>query len=491
MATGELRERVRERLVSRRAGARRRRRRGDRDEVVRLLADAPPERGRAAPRPARARARRLRRGDDRHDARLLPGGARRPRHRRRRRARLRVRRGRRATSSRRSSTTSTCGASTAARRRRSRARRRAGSRRLAVENPAAPIEPAGRRRRCPAMRRAARRGRRATSSSGASGAPALMTYDDLLTRLHATLTGPGGAAVAARLRERYKVVLVDEFQDTDPVQWDIMRRAFGAGTLVLIGDPKQAIYAFRGADVYAYLAAARAAATHATLQVNWRSDQGLIDAYDALFGGAKLGHEGIVYREVRGGRRQPRAAADRRAGARAAARAGRAPRRAVDRAHARAATRASASAREHVAQGPRRRPRRRCSSSGAEIERRADDGTMLAREPVRPGPRRGARPHAPQRGADPRRARRGRHPRRDQRRGQRVRHAPGARLAAAARGDRAADVDDPRARAAALTPFLGWSAGARRVRGRGRRGRRSTAGCTTGRGCCASAASRR
>ena len=53
-------------------------------------------------------------------------------------------------------------------------------------------------------------------------------------------------------------MLVDEFQDTDPVQWDIMRRAFGDGgvTLVLIGDPKQAIYAFRGADVYAYLEAA-------------------------------------------------------------------------------------------------------------------------------------------------------------------------------------------------------------------------------------------
>ena len=67
---------------------------------------------------------------------------------------------------------------------------------------------------------------------------------------------------------------------------------------MLIGDPKQAIYAFRGADVYAYLDAARAAPTQATLDVNWRSDQGLIDAYDALFGGARLGHEGIVYRQV-------------------------------------------------------------------------------------------------------------------------------------------------------------------------------------------------
>jgi exodeoxyribonuclease V beta subunit len=81
-----------------------------------------------------------------------------------------------------------------------------------------------------------------------------------------------------------------------------MRLAFGEGTgstLVLIGDPKQAIYAFRGADVYAYLDAARTAGASATLDVNWRSDQGLIDAYDRMFGGARLGHEGIVYRPVR------------------------------------------------------------------------------------------------------------------------------------------------------------------------------------------------
>ena len=57
----------------------------------------------------------------------------------------------------------------------------------------------------------------------------VMTYDDLLTRLDARSPGSGGAVVAARLRARYSVVLVDEFQDTDPVQWDIMRRAFGDG----------------------------------------------------------------------------------------------------------------------------------------------------------------------------------------------------------------------------------------------------------------------
>ncbi len=129
----------------------------------------------------------------------------------------------------------------------------------------------------------------------------LITYDDLLTRLNDTLHGPAGEVGVRRLRERYRVVLVDEFQDTDPVQWSILRRAFAGGdsTLVLIGDPKQAIYAFRGADVYAYLDAAKTAGARHDLTVNWRSDQGLIDAYDALFGGAKLGHEGIVYLPVR------------------------------------------------------------------------------------------------------------------------------------------------------------------------------------------------
>ena len=89
-----------------------------------------------------------------------------------------------------------------------------------------------------------------------------------------------------------------------------MRRAFGesGSTLVLIGDPKQAIYAFRGADVYAYLEAAAAAGTKATLSTNWRSDHDLIEAYDALFADSQLGHEGIAYRTVKaaGANLQPR-----------------------------------------------------------------------------------------------------------------------------------------------------------------------------------------
>jgi exodeoxyribonuclease V beta subunit len=129
----------------------------------------------------------------------------------------------------------------------------------------------------------------------------ILTYDDLLTRLRDTLCDPDrGPAACRRLRERYRVALIDEFQDTDPVQWDIVRSAFsGEGcTLVLIGDPKQAIYAFRGADVYAYLDARRVATRRETLAVNWRSDQALLDAYDALLSGTRLGHPEIDYQRV-------------------------------------------------------------------------------------------------------------------------------------------------------------------------------------------------
>jgi exodeoxyribonuclease V beta subunit len=140
----------------------------------------------------------------------------------------------------------------------------------------------------------------------------LMTYDDLVARLNAALSGPNKQLAIDVLRRRFGVVMVDEFQDTDPDQWRILRTAFGDGatTLVLIADPKQAIYGFRGADVYAYLDAAATAACRATLPINWRSDQGLVDAIGALLSGVKLGHAGIPYRDVRAAddHQQPRLA---------------------------------------------------------------------------------------------------------------------------------------------------------------------------------------
>ena len=128
----------------------------------------------------------------------------------------------------------------------------------------------------------------------------LFTYDDMLTRLRDALTDPRhGPAAAERLRSRFRIVMVDEFQDTDPIQWEILHRAFhGHSTLILIGDPKQAIYAFRGADVYSYLDAVTRADHVRTLGTNWRSDAAVVDALEVLLGGASLGDDQIVVRPV-------------------------------------------------------------------------------------------------------------------------------------------------------------------------------------------------
>ncbi len=128
----------------------------------------------------------------------------------------------------------------------------------------------------------------------------LVTFDDLVLRLEAALLDPAtGPLACRRLREQYQVVLVDEFQDTDPAQWTILREAFhGHRTLILIGDPKQAIYAFRGADVFSYLAAAEHADVHATLPTNHRSDAPVVHGVAELLGGLQLGDPRIVVHPV-------------------------------------------------------------------------------------------------------------------------------------------------------------------------------------------------
>ena len=122
----------------------------------------------------------------------------------------------------------------------------------------------------------------------------VLDYDDLLVLLRDALVDPDtGAAAAQRVRSRYRVVMVDEFQDTDPVQWDILRTAFhGHRTLVLIGDPKQAIYRFRGADVATYLRA-RAVATTQTLHRNWRADPDVLAGLAPILTGTALGDDRI------------------------------------------------------------------------------------------------------------------------------------------------------------------------------------------------------
>lgn len=126
----------------------------------------------------------------------------------------------------------------------------------------------------------------------------ILSYDDLLSRLADALRTPDSPA-RARMYQRWSIVMVDEFQDTDPVQWQVIDRAFsGRSTVILIGDPKQAIYGFRGGDIVTYLEAARGAADRRTLSVNWRSDRALVDCLQVVLGGAELGDPDIKVRDV-------------------------------------------------------------------------------------------------------------------------------------------------------------------------------------------------
>jgi exodeoxyribonuclease V beta subunit len=116
------------------------------------------------------------------------------------------------------------------------------------------------------------------------------SFDELLTGLDRALQGGQGAGeqLAQRIRTRFPAALIDEFQDTDPVQYRIFRTIYGQGgkeALFLIGDPKQAIYAFRGADIHAYLeAAGQAASEKHTMATNWRADRKMVAALNALYG---------------------------------------------------------------------------------------------------------------------------------------------------------------------------------------------------------------
>ncbi len=112
-----------------------------------------------------------------------------------------------------------------------------------------------------------------------------LSYDDLLVNLQTALLAPGGNVLAERLRCDYAAVLLDEFQDTDPVQYEIFRTIYAdtEQPVFMVGDPKQAIYSFRGADIFAYLGARADAACKYTLDRNHRSVPGLVNAVNALF----------------------------------------------------------------------------------------------------------------------------------------------------------------------------------------------------------------
>ncbi len=126
------------------------------------------------------------------------------------------------------------------------------------------------------------------------------TFNDLLLRTADVLGPHGDAAIADAFRTRFKIAIIDEAQDTDQLQWEIFRAAFNANEterkLVTVGDPKQAIYRFRGADVEAYLSN-RDDTKVQTLTRNWRSDARLIKALNAVFKNETFG-DGISYLTV-------------------------------------------------------------------------------------------------------------------------------------------------------------------------------------------------
>ena len=125
----------------------------------------------------------------------------------------------------------------------------------------------------------------------------ICSFDDLLYSLEQALKN--SESLRRLVAARYPVAMIDEFQDTDPIQYAIFRHIYGRGRkrgsdhdlpprLILIGDPKQAIYAFRGADIFAYLQAARESGDQRyTISVNWRADRGMLEAVNALFRGAQ------------------------------------------------------------------------------------------------------------------------------------------------------------------------------------------------------------
>ncbi|MCK6685682.1 MAG: UvrD-helicase domain-containing protein [Thermoanaerobaculia bacterium] len=120
-------------------------------------------------------------------------------------------------------------------------------------------------------------------------------YQDMLDLVAESLDGPFGEELKRVLRERYSAVLVDEFQDTDAVQWKVFSKVFlqseARHRLYVIGDPKQAIYGFRGASVETYRAACEemkeitGESGEHRLEKNFRSSPSMIDALNTFFGG--------------------------------------------------------------------------------------------------------------------------------------------------------------------------------------------------------------
>ncbi|MGP5326124.1 exodeoxyribonuclease V subunit beta [Vreelandella titanicae] len=135
-----------------------------------------------------------------------------------------------------------------------------------------------------------------------------MGPNDLLTHLDRALKGPNKEALAAQIQRQFPVALIDEFQDTDPIQYRIFNAVYDVATprrdsaILLIGDPKQAIYAFRGADIFTYLQARQDTyGRHVTLGTNFRSSQAMVAAVNHCFSFADQHEAGAFLFRAEGG----------------------------------------------------------------------------------------------------------------------------------------------------------------------------------------------
>ncbi len=137
----------------------------------------------------------------------------------------------------------------------------------------------------------------------------LISFDDMLGQLHERLASGDCPELAAALRARFPAALIDEFQDTDPLQWAIFEAIYAtpspaeALSLFLVGDPKQAIYSFRNADLHTYLQARSRTEARYSLTDNQRSTEDLITALNGLFESNRQAFRlpGLDYRQVRYG----------------------------------------------------------------------------------------------------------------------------------------------------------------------------------------------
>ena len=111
-----------------------------------------------------------------------------------------------------------------------------------------------------------------------------LSFDDLIGHLYKALVVKENPVLVKALRKKYKAVFIDEFQDTDKMQYEIFKKAFGAETILFyIGDPKQSIYSFRTADIFTYFNAYDDVQRRYEMNENYRSSSLLIDAMNDFF----------------------------------------------------------------------------------------------------------------------------------------------------------------------------------------------------------------